>query len=253
MEVYAFRWNDHFKYANHLMMNVMVPPVYKHYSVTTPLLISREFGKIFDRFTDVRTLRMRYNIFTLYYNYATMENLPPPYDTMCTDNEKEAKDVCVQECTIREMAKHNRVPTTEIILEPLDHKIITFDEYEDPAILKLVLDTEKKCRSLCKKQLCHYDFTNTMVYPSLIEDFQFSSRFNVMTSTGPTMKVTKFPAMTFIDLFVYISSAFGVWFGLSMRTFDPSQVIKGDPPPLPKREIVFVKKHHRCKTHKIYC
>jgi hypothetical protein len=61
-----------------------------------------------------------------------------------------------------------------------------------------------------------------------------------MTSMAPSTIVSNIPITTFLDYFVYVSSAVGIWFGVCFMSLEPSKLIKKQ-----LQEVKVPKRHPR--------
>lgn len=179
----------------------------------TPLF-SRNFGR-----PDIISKPIPHDIT---YRYNEIHLLEPPYDTLCTKVEGQDRDRCFRSCMIDGLGrKLNRFPYSEITSEPIDLQHVTPKELQMRDKRKIIARIDQDCREACKRPNCLAKFAYTTVYSLTTASFNFTSLSLLAPQSASTIIRTN-PVYTFLDFFIYICSCFGIWFGLSILSFNPT-------------------------------
>ena len=153
---------------------------------------------------------------TIHGDTIEINRLPPPYDTRCTPGHDREK--CYESCLTDRFKKINRVPWSGFYREKLDFKILIAPDLMNETISKFVDKVFGECHSLCKiKTECLTQFSRTTVQ-------EFQTRRFVLTSMIPLfphISLEAVPFLNLIEFIVQIGSSFGMWFGMSIISFNP--------------------------------
>ena len=145
-----------------------------------------------------------------------INRLPAPYDTRCTPGHDQ--EVCYEFCLIGKFKTMNRLPWSGFHREKLDMKILAPTDLLNESIARLVEDSIQKCHFLCKlKPECFTKFSRTTV-----QEYQgYSLVISSILPSLPHMSIYSIPSLTLVEYIVQIGSSFGMWFGMSINSFDP--------------------------------
>ena len=145
-----------------------------------------------------------------------INRLPPPHDTKCTPDHDQ--EVCYESCLKDKFTTIHRLPWSGFHRQKLDIKILTPTDLLNETISRHVADSFQECQSLCKlKTECLTKFSRTTIEEYQGDSFVISS----MLPSLPHMSIYAIPSLTLVEYIVQLGSSFGMWFGLSIISFDP--------------------------------
>lgn len=164
----------------------------------------------------------KHNVVFAYSISHHFKYLTPPFDTLCDD--RESSHTCFQDCIHSKLVTTiGRLPYTEVITEPIDLKILHYEDMKNnKTILTAVNAADVSCRMSCSRPPCSVDvsFTSTQSHALYTENSLLLIAF---VPSSPNLHVTSVPLTGFIDLVLYLSNCFGIWFGFSIMSFHPSK------------------------------
>ena len=156
--------------------------------------------------------------FAVYGEAIKVHRLPPPYDTKCTPGHD--RESCFEECLIAKLEVINRTSWSGFHSEKLDKKMLTALDLYNYSTSKIVVTSFHTCHSSCKlKTECSTHFSRTAVHVYPASTMTIIS----MVPAGPNLSLYAVPFVTLIEYVVQIGSCFGVWFGLSIMSINPSR------------------------------
>ena len=173
------------------------------------------------------------SMFAVLGESVEISTLPSPHDTQCTPDHK--REVCYEICVIKKFKAVNRIPWSGYHREKQNTKMLTPFDLENATTSKLAMQAYHECHQKCKlKTQCHIVFSKTFVYNYLNKSTSFSLALMSMVPSGPTMSLYSVPVITVVEYIIQIGSCFGVWFGLSIISFNPAKwkILKKKEPPL---------------------
>lgn len=161
-----------------------------------------------------------------YFSYETrvqvhfkFQRLESPYDTKCTNRLAKQMFKCNLKCQLEHYDPGSKIPTIEIISEPIDYKRLVSSDLEDPLTLANMDHVMKECRKRCSFDACTYSYTKTSVQTRNISDVNLA--FSVRTANDPDMISLTVAAYPFVEFFSFLCGCFGIWFGVSFLSIDP--------------------------------
>ena len=145
-----------------------------------------------------------------------ISRLPPPHDTRCTPGHD--REFCYENCLAEKFKKINRLPWSGFHSQKLDMTMITDVDLKNGTISKFVDYSVTECHSRCKLQTeCLTQFSRTTVQEFYADAFFLSS----MLPSFPHMSLYSVPLLNLVEYIVQVGSCFGIWFGLSISSFNP--------------------------------
>ena len=157
----------------------------------------------------------------VYGDSIEINRLPPPHDTKCTPGHDQ--EACYELCLIEKFRAINKLPWSGFHREKLDMKILTPTDLLNEGIARHVEDSFEECHSLCKlKTECFTKFSRTTIQEYPGDCLVMSS----MLPSLPHMSIYAIPSLTLVEYIVQVGSSFGMWFGLSIISFDPVKWIQ---------------------------
>jgi len=185
---------------------------------------SRNFGKFSSRYSSETELQA--NVFYVSNEWIKIHLQPYPYDTDCSHGN--GRFYCMRYCIKQKLLKINRVPFTEITREcelpfighlypvrPID---ITNNTIQD-----FVYDSETSCEKECRQRPCQLFFTRTVLSCFLDKRFNYSTRIKANCHDKPVTEIITVVNFDLFQLIIYVSSCFGIWFGISIISLDPTK------------------------------
>ena len=156
---------------------------------------------------------------------ASMTNaffrLPPPYDTKC--REAFIYQDCVSFCVNKVLEIIDRKPYFAFLNFPFKQKVLNFLDVRNESISSLAVNAFKSCSKKCHGFPCQtsISFTTADVYHRK----QLTNLVLIsLPPKAPTINVYYVPSTYPLNFFIYISNCFGIWFGLSIVSINPSVV-----------------------------
>ena len=170
-----------------------------------------------------------WNTFTLnqsrcviYGESIDVYRLPPPYDTRCTPGHN--REVCYEDCLIENFRTINRIPSSGFHKHKEHIKMLTSLDLRNLTISSHTALCFKKCHLKCKLITeCETQFTRTSVQEYRNQNHLYASNFAIvsMVPMGPHISVRTVVTLTLVEYIIQIGSCIGVWFGLSIISFNP--------------------------------
>jgi hypothetical protein len=166
------------------------------------------------------------NHYKLSFKYYEITLLPSPYDTNCTYNPRTFEAKCKTDCLTRGLKTVNRVPSTEYVTEPVDMIPVTPDDTDfqiNSVRARYITALHTQCNDKCRQRRCHFDFTITN------SKSRVTTGRNIVlmpvTTHAPTVYVSAIESITLAEFVLYIFSMFGIWFGISVWSFNPIRTV----------------------------
>lgn len=156
--------------------------------------------------------------FAVYGEKITIHRLPPPYDTKCTPGHD--RELCFEECLVAKLQIINKTSWSGFHSEMLEKTMLTSLDLYNYSRSKTIVRSFHLCHSSCKlKTECSTHFSRTAVHVYRASTMAVIS----MVPAGPNLNLHSVPFVTLIEYVVQIGSCFGVWFGLSIMSINPSK------------------------------
>ena len=179
---------------------------------------------------DSRIYQARvWNTFTLnqsrcaiYGESTDIHRLPPPYDTRC--NPGHNREVCYEECLIQNFRTINRIPWSGFHKHKQNIKMLTSSDLRNSTMSSHTAFWFNQCHLKCKlKTECQTEFSRTFVQEYQNRNHLHTSNFAIisMVPIGPHTSLRTVTILTLVEYIIQIGSCIGVWFGLSIISFNP--------------------------------
>lgn len=185
---------------------------------------SRDFGRKVIRYGENRDVPL-YQGFILYSETQTIELLPPPYDTMCNPS---GMYRCLHVCLMNNFVKQfNRMPFSEIIYEPLDLQRLTHNDLNNNETDRQAMMVKESCQQKCQHNSCSSSYTISSVDAFTTgpgRKHPISITFEICTPRKPETIVKHFPMYSFLEFVIHICTCVSLWFGVSMLSFNPTNI-----------------------------
>lgn len=182
---------------------------------------SQRFAKIFERFQYDSKTKLKKNKFTIYYQTTESRQLEAPYDTKCTARSN--KISCHVSCLEDAMKKYEKIFPKQIIREPEDFRLLSLADLQNSTWEEIAYKVDNHCSSSCNQKSCKFRYTFSKVFNSMDKRLNRSSLFQIMTCERPLLELHSRAQITIVEFFVYISSSLGIWFGISIWSFNPGK------------------------------
>lgn len=181
---------------------------------------SRHFGRQFNRFSPAAQLI--WNHFYILTEETSAYLQPPPYDTMCNNNQAFKKTIPI--CQLENYKILGRVPYTDLIYERSNLRPFNSQDMENDTTDAIIEKIEDYCtQEGGRHNLCDGTFFVTNVITDLIETEERSITIDIMSIESPITIIEFLPAFPLLDLVIYVSTCFGFWFGLSVYSLNPAK------------------------------
>ena len=155
--------------------------------------------------------------FAIHGESTEIHKLPPPFDTKCTPDHR--REECYEKCLNQKLASMNRLSWSAFHGKNLDRKILSENDLRNNSMSRFTDKVFLECQSLCKTRTdCLTLFSRTSV-----QEFQtpYVNHFSSMLPSFPLISVYSVPFVNLIEYVVQVGSSFGIWFGLSVFSFNP--------------------------------
>ena len=163
---------------------------------------------------DIKTFNL--STFSVYGEAIEIHRLPPPYDTRCSTGHDQ--ELCHENCLEEKFKAIDRLPWSGFHKNAISKKVLGESDLLNVTISSYLPDSFKKCFGLCKqKSECVTQFTRTTVAEHLTAIFSIRS----MIPSLPHMLLQAIPFLNPVEYIIQIGSCFGMWFGLSIFSFNP--------------------------------
>ena len=181
---------------------------------------SRRFYSYRLRYGDDEPKKSKHNYFLVSGDLYLITRLEKPYDTKCTRNKEHAEFACRRRCIITAFKKHGYFPATEYTLSPLPIKHMNTQAFFNKTLIRDTMTRSDICRKICNQKFCNEKFSVTDVSstPEL-----YNGLITIMSSCSnrPVVVIEYLPRITLMEFVMYISSSFGIWFGVSVLSINP--------------------------------
>ena len=190
-------------------------------------LYSRMFAA---KFKNQRTINE--STFCVYGEANEITKLPDPYDTQCMPGHK--RQECYESCLIDRFSSINRMSWSGFHSKPLHIPLFTPLDYNNKTMARVARKSFHQCHQKCKiRAECITRFTVTTIYMYSSLDFVIDA----MIPSRPFTEIAAIPLLTLVEYIIQVGSCFGVWFGLSVVSFNPTKWLLGN-----RKQIVVVQK-----------
>ena len=156
----------------------------------------------------------------VYGEFIEVSRLSPPYDTRCTPGHN--REVCYEDCLLDKFKKINKIPWSGFHKEKLKMKMITSTDLKNKSISSFTSTSFYECHMSCKRITeCHTAYSKTTVQEYVEKLSAYNLAIIAMVPAGPNISVYSVALLTPIEFLIQIGSCVGVWFGLSIISFNP--------------------------------
>jgi hypothetical protein len=169
----------------------------------------------------------KYNSVKVVYSFLETQLLPAPYTTNCRVYHSErasgngGRKSCINHCVknaVKELT--GKFPFNTIENDTVAVEIVTDVDLDNYTFAKQLTTVEDECYSHCKQSACEDRF-----YLSVIQKEEKSEEdhltIEVNAPNTPLFSVKNRELISVAGFFVYISTCFGTWFGLSFLSLNP--------------------------------
>ena len=176
----------------------------------------------------INTQTFNQSKFAIHGDYTYITRLPPPYDTQCL--QEHDREACYEVCLINQFKGINRIPWSGYHRDELDTKMLTITDLKNQTLASSIYASFEECHSLCKmKTECKTFFSRTTAHEyqdrTLLFNYETkkTTAFQIQASnpSSPHMYVNAVAFLNLIEYIIQVGSCFGVWFGMSIISFDP--------------------------------
>ena len=217
--LYRITMHPRFLLSNTLKLISFIPNNFDNPILNLPS-ISRRFHSYRVRYGNDEPENSKHNNFLISGDLYSITRLEKPYDTKCTKNEEYAEFACRRRCSIAAFKRHGYFPSTEYTLSPLPIKHMNTIVMLNKTLLQDTKTRTNICRKICKQKSCSERFSVTDV-SSTAYLRNGSVSLTSSCSKRPMVIIEYLPRITLMEFVMYISSAFGIWFGISVFSINP--------------------------------
>ena len=208
-----------------IVLNPILSKTILGYFITYLVDPEKEIDPLYSRMYQARI----WNTFTLnqsrcgiYGESINIHRLPPPHDTQCTPGHK--SEVGYEHCLVQNFQSINRLPWSGFHKHKQNIKMLTSSDLSNLTMSSLTAFWFKKCHAKCKLKIeCQIEFSRTSAHDYRNRNNLYESNFAIisMIPIGPHISVRTVPILTLVEYIIQIGSCIGVWFGLSIISFNP--------------------------------
>lgn len=156
--------------------------------------------------------------------YRTVEQqlLPWPYSSNCRNYTLSgflSAAHCEEHCLYTKMlSKLRKVPFSGIISLPINYKHISISDLKNASIVRDILEIEEICSYACRQLDCV--MTHTLTYTDVVLDKRYF-QIRIRIPQDPKTLISMRPALTSVEIFLYVLSVASTWFGISVISTNP--------------------------------
>ena len=223
-KIYAIRLNDEFRGSHTIsMMSYFSDRTLgdNHWWILPQE--SRKYATSILRLSDFDKNLTEHSAFYISHAHYKFKFMPPPYDTMCTAKSDQWKIKCETECSYKVYQRYSRIPPDGMSLIPLNLKVISKADLKNKTMMRDIEIEEEECMRDCVYDWCTDHFTVTEVIEALTKHDKITLASTC--SMSPTHKLIFYPKHSLDELLIYTTSSFGVWFGFSFVSLNPTSLI----------------------------
>ena len=147
--------------------------------------------------------------------------LPAPYDTKCIPDFYYQR--CLHICVNRHLRPIRRTPYTSLITFSYNQKILNFKDLRNKNISDLAFNAFEVCRLQCVGSRCQQTLTLTAAEIYVKNNQKKIQLISILPSV-PTVNIHYLPSTYPLNFFINICNCLGIWFGLSIISFNPITV-----------------------------
>ena len=217
--LYQITIHSRFLLSNSLKLISFIPAHLENPILKLPS-ISRRFFSHALRYGPDEPKKSKYNYFFISGDLYSITRLEKPYDTKCMENKEYSEFACRRRCNIAAFKRHGYFPTTEYTLSPLPIKHMNTIAMLNKTLLQDTKTRTDICRKTCNQKSCSETFSVTDVtsYDTFVNGL-----VSIVSSCSkrPVVIIEYLPRITLMEFAMYISSSFGIWFGISILSINP--------------------------------
>lgn len=182
--------------------------------------LSRAYGSYHRRMSQENALKNTTDDFMVQNKVISVELLPVPYDSRCI---KDLEYSGMSKCLIMKLKEKgiNRVPNTEIIVDPHDLSHVLYSDEENTTVRRLIDSCYLACKPIAEQESCSYSFAETTVTIVKKTDSGKDIRLRIMGSKAPNVRTTYHPRYRVTEFLLYAMSLAGIWLGISVVHLNP--------------------------------
>ena len=220
-ELYSIQLHPRFFLSNRIKGISFIPDVGNSSFFNMPI-ISRRFYSTFVRFGSSSPDTSIINYISLSGDVYSITRLKKPYDTACVRNNEETEYACRRNCNIASFKKHNIFPPNELTTEPLPlkHSKTIVTSLNTTLVREIKMRNQKCMKSCNERSMCEdwYTVTIANLSPSRLLN---TISISCTCSNRPAVFIEYLAKVILMDFIMYVSSAFGIWFGISILSINP--------------------------------
>ena len=150
-----------------------------------------------------------------------IRRLPAPYDTQCKPGHDRQR--CYENCLRHSFQQINRVTESGFHKDSLQYKMFNSLDHRNSSLWNLALKWYRNCQGSCKLSIeCRTSFSITAV--RVFDSFGGAHfALSSMIPNSPHTSLYAVPFLTLVEYIVQVGSCIGVWFGLSVLSFNPTK------------------------------
>ena len=155
-------------------------------------------------------------LFSLYGESIEIKRLPLPYDTQCTPGHDQ--EFCYESCIKHRLKAISRIPWSGFHKDSSSLKMLTALDLQNETISNYTSNSLEECLAFCKqKSECFTKFSRTTVVQHETRIFSIAS----VIPSLPHLLLQSVPSCNPVEYIIQVGSCFGMWFGLSIISFNP--------------------------------
>ena len=183
--------------------------------------ISRDFSSLTTLKTAPGAANKTHNYLNVYSSDFSIKQLPAPFDTGCRNRSADDQFTCQYDCLLRRYQSSTIMPFNIIIPDRLNHRILGYKDLLNPDILALVSKNDRECEKECFFTPCLQQYTKTTIDPVYFDGWVLG--LGMRSPIDPDIETESVPVMKFVEMFCFLCSCLGTWFGVSFLSMDPFQ------------------------------
>ena len=183
--------------------------------------ISRDFSSFTTLTSAPEAPNKTNNYLNVFSSDYSIKQLPAPFDTACHNLSVDDRFLCKYECLLHRYKLSKMMPANIIIPDLPDYRILAYKDLHNPELLALVSKNDRECHTKCSFNPCLQQYTKTTIDPVYWEGSVLT--LGMRSPIDPDIDTEAKPVMHFVELFCFLCSCSGAWFGISFLSMNPLQ------------------------------
>ena len=167
---------------------------------------------------------LRFTSASFAFTRFDMHLLPVPWDTACLTEEYVTDDVCWFPCladAISQQTGLDRVSFNTRSSRPMARRVLSLHDLRNESVDQAFVRANMETCSRCFYHVCHKRFTSTVLHHTSLAVAEHEFAVRILSPAEPQVSVFTEKLLSPEEYLIFLTSCFGVWFGLSLASLNP--------------------------------